>query len=130
MEFYIFLTCLFSGIIGGVIYDVIYVVKVLMFGVEGGNAPTSDKGKKNDERKSKKKVERGAGIFFDVLFFILFSALSVFIGTLFSFPDFRAYMFIGNLLGLLLYLKSVHIIVAFFIKRVYNITRKVAGGNK
>lgn len=124
MEFYIFLTCLFSGIIGGAIYDVIYVVKVLMFGFEDKRIKTNDDGKKN------KKAERGAGIFFDILFFLLFSALSVFIGTLFSFPDFRAYMFIGNLLGLLLYLKSFHFLIAFFLKWVYNIARKKTGGSK
>lgn len=124
MQFYIFLTCLFVGIIGGIIYDVIYVIKVVMFGL-----PCAEK-KRGDNGKKREKAERGAGMFFDVLFFLLFSALSIFIGTLFSFPDFRSYMFMGNLLGLLLYLKSFHIIVAFFIKRVYNITRKVAGGNK
>lgn len=56
----------------------------------------------------------------DILFFVL---LAVFVGkgsALFGFPNYRTYMSVGNLLGVILYLKSIHLLLAFFEKICYN----------
>lgn len=98
-QIYVFFSCLLSGAASGVIYDILYVVK----------------------RWIKPKALR---ISLDILFFVLFAGLYVFVSVLFEFPSFRLYMFLGCLVGLLLYLKSLHIILDFFIKRLYNILKR------
>jgi hypothetical protein len=94
-QLYIFFLCLLGGAISGVVYEPFYLLKFCL--------------------KGKKIV-----FFSDILFFLAFSAIYVFLSVLFDFPYFRLYMFIGCLLGLLLYLKSIHYILAFFIEMVYN----------
>lgn len=94
----IFLVCVLVGVASGVVYELFYILRKLCGDV--------------------------AGIVFDVLFFLAFAAMSVFAAVLFSFPNFRVYMYLGNVLGLILYLKSVHRIVAFLLKLCYNKARK------
>ena len=48
------------------------------------------------------------------------AGMYLFVSLLFGLPDLRFYMFLGCLIGLLLYLKSFHRIVAFFAEKVYN----------
>ena len=97
-QIFIFLVCVLVGVASGVVYELFYILRKLCGDV--------------------------AGIVFDVLFFLAFAAMSVFAAVLFSFPDFRVYMYLGNVLGLILYLKSVHRIVAFLLKLCYNKARK------
>lgn len=87
------------GACSGVVYDFLYIVKQFVSG---------------------KKVNFSL----DILFFIAFAGIYVFISVMFSLPSFRFYMFIGCLSGLLLYLKSLHRMLAFFVKRLYNIKKK------
>ncbi len=52
----------------------------------------------------------------------------MFVSVMFEFEGLRLYMFLGCVLGALLYLKSFHIIVAFSVKKVYNrVTTKKTG---
>ena len=65
----------------------------------------------------------------DALFFVLFAALYLFLSVLFELPSLRFYMFAACLLGLLLYWKSIHKIVAFFSEKLYTYgRRKVKAG--
>jgi hypothetical protein len=94
-QIYTFFICLLGGVASGVVYEVIYIVKLFV------------KGKK-------------MAIALDILFFLVFAAIYVFLAVIFSLPYFRLYMFIACQVGLLLYLKSIHYILAFFIEMVYN----------
>lgn len=94
-QFYIFLVCASCGIAGGVVYDMFYLLRTFV------------------------RV-RAAEIAADVCFFAFFAGMYLFVSLLFGLPDLRFYMFLGCLIGLLLYLKSFHRIVAFFAEKVYN----------
>ena len=56
----------------------------------------------------------------DVLFFCLFAALSVSVGAAVCLPDFRPYMLAAVVLGFWAERKSLHRILAFFARRLYN----------
>lgn len=92
-----FFACVLVGAAGGVLYDVLYPLKLLI------------------RKKAAKFV-----VAFDAIFFVLFAGLYVFASVAFAFPDFRGYMFAGCMLGFLLYLKSFHRILDFLFKMLYN----------
>lgn len=97
-QIYYFFCCLLCGAASGVVYDFIYVVKQIF---------------------SNKKIH----FLLDIIFFFAFSGMYIFTSVMFELPSFRLYMFIGCLIGLLLYLKSMHRMLAFFVKRLYNIVK-------
>lgn len=94
-QIYFFFVCLLGGTFSGCFYDILYIVKTFI------------KGKK-------------VSVSLDILFFLVFAVIYIFLSVLFELPYFRLYMFIACLLGLLLYLESIHRIVAFFVKKLYN----------
>lgn len=94
-QFYVFLVCVLSGIVGGVFYDILYLVRYPF--------------------KSHAVI-----IVTDIFFGLLFAGLFLFVSVTFYLPGIRFYMLLGCAIGLLLYLKSFHEIVAFFAKKVYN----------
>lgn len=94
-QLYVFAVCLFAGLLSGGIYDVIWLVKRLRPG-------------------------RTLGIVLDAVFFVLFSLLYIAVAVWFGLPYFRLFMLLGCLVGLLVYLKSCHRMVAFFCKWLYN----------
>ena len=94
-QLYQFLVCASCGIASGVIYDALYCLRTALRG-------------------------RAVTVVCDILFFLLLACGYLFLSLLFGFPDLRPYLLLGLLLGLLLYLKSFHEIVAFFVKKVYN----------
>ncbi|MBR7099715.1 MAG: spore cortex biosynthesis protein YabQ [Clostridia bacterium] len=96
---YVFFSCLLCGTASGVVYDLLYPLKVFL---------------------NHKKLNFAL----DILFFLFFSAIYIFASVLFAFPAFRLYMFVACCIGLLLYLKSCHRILDFFVKRLYNILKK------
>lgn len=61
----------------------------------------------------------------DVLFFLVLLFADVWLSIRFSLPDFRLFGVLGNVVGILLYLKSGQRTVAFFKKMCYNIGTKV-----
>lgn len=106
MQIYVFIICLFCGVISGVVYDVLYVVRCALCGVDKSAYTVKDK------------------IFLiicDILYCLIFTAGFIFASVMFDFENLRAYMLIGCALGALIYLKSFHIIVAFFVRKVYNV---------
>ncbi|MCI9504334.1 MAG: hypothetical protein HFE26_02925 [Clostridia bacterium] len=94
-QIFIFLVCVTSGLVGGIFYDILYLIRY----------PFRAKWVK---------------ITVDALFFVLFAGIYLFVSVLFELPTLRVYMFLGCLAGLFLYLKSFHKIVAFFAQKVYN----------
>lgn len=98
-QIFVFLVCVLTGVASGVVYEVFYILRKLF--------PSA------------------FSIAFDVAFFLVFAGMSIFASVLFTFPNFRVYMYLGNALGLILYLKSIHLIVAFLWKLCYNKARKV-----
>ena len=99
------MTCLGCGIVSGVVYDVLYIVRCVLCGVDKRAYTVKD------------KVFLVACDFF---YCLVFAASFIFISVMFGFDNLRAYMLLGCALGALIYLKSFHIIVAFFVRKVYN----------
>lgn len=113
MQIFIFLICVLCGAASGIVYDVFYIARVFVCGVEIKAYTVKDK------------------IFTcvcDVLYFAIFAAMFLFCSYLFDFYGIRLYMLAGAALGALIYLKSVHIILAFSIKKVYNKINKNKSG--
>lgn len=93
-QFPVFLLCALAGIAIGVVHDVLAPVR--------RHAPFA------------------AGVFCDAVLFLALAAADIALSVRFCFPSFRLYMALGNAIGLILYLKSVHRIVDFFEKLCYN----------
>ena len=94
-QFHIFLLCVLIGVVGGILYDALFFVRSMY-------------------------RRRWLRILCDVLFCICFAIFFVFISLWLDLPAVRAYFLLGCILGLLLYLKSFHKIVAFFAEKLYN----------
>ena len=93
------------GVASGVVYEVLYIARVFVCGVDKQKYTIKDK------------------IFTclcDILYFAVLAGMFVFTSVTFEFYSLRLYMLIGCALGAIIYLKSLHIIIAFCIKRVYN----------
>lgn len=105
MSIFIFITCACCGIVSGVVYDILYIARCAVCGINKQVYTVKDK------------------IFTvacDILYCLVFAAAFVFLSVMFDFNGLRLYMLLGGLLGIVLYLKSFHIIVAFCVKKVYN----------
>ena len=98
-QFYVFLSCLSFGGASGVIFFIFWLVKY----------------------KIKNKIIRAV---IDVLTSLIVTVLYVFYSFYMQFPSFRAYMILGVILGIYLYVKSFHIILAILCKKIYNILKK------
>lgn len=110
MEIFVFLVCCICGIVSGVAYDILYIARCAVCGVY------------KEAYTVKDRIFTAAC---DLLYMLLFCAVFVFASVVFDFYEIRWYMFLGCAVGALLYLKSFHLIVAFFVKKVYNkITHK------
>lgn len=104
-QFLTFLLCVGTGIVGGVIYELFLICRILC-GCE-------------------KKKRKWLSVAIDLSFWICFSALCVYTSVYFRFSDLRVYRMIGYFLGFIIYLKILHRIVAFLEKVCYNIGVKV-----
>ncbi len=113
MQIFIFLTCALCGVCSGIVYDVLYVARAFVCGTDKARFTVKDK------------------IFTcicDLIYFAVFAAMFVFTSVTFEFYSIRLYMLIGCALGAIIYLKSIHLIIAFLIKKVYNSIAKVKLG--
>lgn len=99
-QFFIFLCCISIGAIG----------KMLSFGFL--------------KIKSKSNILL-LKILFDVLTYLLITFLFIFTSFYFKFPSVRAYMILGIMIGIILYDKSLKIILAKLTKRIYNIIEQI-----
>ncbi len=95
-QIYLFFSCLSFGIASGLVYSVIIFLKKVI----------------------KIKVIK---ILLDLLFFLILSVSFLIYTFLLKFPSIRVYMLVGVVLGLYIYLKSFHFILAKMCKRLYNI---------
>ncbi len=105
MSVFIFITCATCGVLSGIVYDVLYVARCLVCGVHPRAYTAKD---------------RVFLIACDIVYCAVFAAGYVFTSVMFDFGGLRLYMLLGCLLGAVLYLKSFHVFVAFFVKKVYN----------
>ena len=113
MQIFIFLTCALCGVCSGVVYDVLYVARAFVCGLDKAKFTIKDK------------------IFTclcDLIYFAVFAAMFVFTSVTFEFYSIRLYMLAGSALGAIIYLKSVHLCIAFLVKKVYNNIAKVKIG--
>ena len=95
--------CLLIGFFGGAVRD---IFKLFLLPLRG------------------KKVEGGFVFLYEVLFAFAFSIAFVAISSILKFPEFRAYMGVLVVTGIIIYCKILRIIVAFFKKRCYNSLNK------
>lgn len=104
-QFIFFLLSVSIGLAGGLLYEIFAIVR-LLFGC--------DRGKR-----------KAVGIASDILFGLTFSFFAVCASYFLRFPDFRGYFSLGWLIGLIIYSKTLRIILAFFEKVCYNIIAKM-----
>ncbi len=110
-QFVIFCLCVMIGIVGGVAYEPFSFIRLVF--------------------KCHKEKNKIVGYIADVLYCLFFTIFSMYAAYLFHFPAFRGYMLAGYLIGLIIYLKIFHRIVAFFEKVCYNsITKLVKKAKK
>ena len=112
MQIYIFLLCLACGVASGFAYDFLYLIRRAAAG-----APAV---------KTKKREIIVTAVC-DVLYFLALAAMFVCCSAAFAFPGVRAYMLAACLAGIVLYVKSLHLIVAFFVNKLYNRLAEGAG---
>ena len=105
MQIFIFIICTFCGVVSGIFYDVLYIARSAVCGVRKEAFTVKDK---------------IFTIACDVVYSLVFTAMFIFTSVMFNFYELRLYMLLGSLLGAFLYLKSFHVIVAFFVAKVYN----------
>ena len=96
-----FLLSLLVGMLGGLIYELFALFRTLF---------QCDKGKC-----------KALGFGLDLTFCICFSSACVYLSFCFDFPDFRGYMCLGWVFGGIIYLKTLHRILAFCEKVCYNV---------
>ena len=105
MDVFYFITCTCCGILSGIVYDVLYIARCIVCGVHKQKYSVKDK------------------IFIvacDLVYCLFFAAAFVFVSVIFGFSDLRFFMILGCVLGAILYLKSFHLFVAFFVNKLYN----------
>ncbi len=105
MRTYIFIVCMLCGVVSGVVYDVLYIARCVLCGPYKSGYTVKD---------------RIFLVICDFLYCLVFAVGFVFVSVMFDFENVRWYMFLGCALGAVIYLKSFHIIVAFFVHKVYN----------
>lgn len=103
-QFGVFALCVFVGFVGGGIYEIFSLFRSVL---------GCTKGKK-----------KAVGVAIDIVYFFVFAVVCTVFAYAFRFPSFRPYFWLGYLLGGILYLKTLHQIVAFFKKICYNGIRK------
>ncbi len=94
-QFYVFLACISFGAVWGVVFSIESLLK----------------------RKIKIMYFR---VLLDLIFFILLSGTYGIYSHWARFPSIRAYMPIGVIVGIYLYMKTFHIILAKAVKMAYN----------
>ena len=100
-----FLLSVAIGVVGGLLYELFAIVRFFF-------RRNSGKGKI-------------LGIVIDVVFCISFAIMAIFLSFHLHFSDFRAYMWIGWLLGGAIYSRILHKMVAFCEKVCYNVLVKI-----
>lgn len=99
-QFAVFGICVGVGFVGGIIYEAFAFFRFLLGCPRGKN-----------------KI---FGVILDIAFFVAFAIVCITVAYVLKFPDFRAYTWLGYALGGILYLKTLHQIVAFFANVCYN----------
>ena len=105
MDIFYFITCTCLGIVSGIVYDILYIARCIVCGVH---------------KQAYSVKDRIFTIACDVIYCLFFAASYVFVSVMFNFDNIRVFMILGCVLGAILYLKSFHLIVAFFVNKLYN----------
>ena len=105
MDVFYFITCACLGIVSGIVYDILYIARCIVCGVHKQNYSVKD---------------RIFTIVCDIVYCLFFAVAYVFISVVFGFGNLRVFMLLGCILGAILYLKSFHLFVAFFVNKLYN----------
>ena len=98
-QLYVFIACVSFGGVVGVLYSPILLLK--------------------------EKFKKNIFVFIlEIFYYLLTTLMFIWYSYLLKFPNLRGYMIAGVLIGILLYVKSFHYMLAKLIKRYYNILRK------
>ena len=105
-QFALFCICIGAAFLFGIAYDLLSFIETFFVPLKRGKT---------------------AVVFlFDILFFVGLAVWSVGVFYLFHFPSLRFYYLFGFLIGGIIYLKSLHRILAFVKKICYNKSIKIA----
>lgn len=70
------------------------------------------------------KVSKKTRVVLDIVCALVCSFCYIFISHKLFFPNLRLYMFFGVFLGIILYFKSINLILAIILKKLYNIYKE------
>lgn len=99
-QFQFFCLSIVVGLLGGVLYELCSLLRSILGCNRGKN--------------------KWLGVALDIFFGVGFSVWCVYTSFLLHFPDFRGYIWVGYAIGGIIYLKTLHIMVAIFKKVCYN----------
>ena len=99
-QFALFGLCIAVGFLGGVLYEGFAFFRLLLGSGQG-----------------KSKIVGGV---LDIAFWLAFALFTIWSGYFFKFPSFRVYIWMGYVVGGIIYLKTLHKIIAFFESLCYN----------
>ena len=105
-QFSVFCICLAVGFVGGVLYEFFLLFRLVFRCGKGKN-----------------KI---VGVVLDILYCLSFAVLCTYASYRCRFPNLRAFMWIGYVLGWIIYLKSLRRILAFLQNVCYNKATKLA----
>ena len=105
MDIFYFITCTCLGITSGIVYDILYIARSIVCGVH---------------KQAYSVKDRIFTIVCDIIYCLFFALSYVFVSVMFGFGNLRLFMILGCVFGAILYLKSFHLFVAFFVNKLYN----------
>ena len=72
----------------------------------------------------RKNFNKFVVLLLDLFVFIIIGGLFVVYVNVLEFPNFRFYMFFGVIIGIIIYIESLHLLLAKCVKKIYNIIDK------
>ena len=99
-QFTVICVCIVAGFVFGVIYEIFAFFRMLFHCPRGKN--------------------KAVGFALDIAVCLVFSVYYIAVAYIFRFPSFRAYTWLGFVVGGIIYFKTLHRIVAFFGNSCYN----------
>lgn len=99
-QFYVFVACVALGGACGILFSISQLIKIKISNIILRIIP-------------------------DLIAFLITALIYAIYSHALSFPNFRIYMILGVIVGITLYFKSFHIMLAKYVKKLYNLLSKL-----
>ena len=103
-QFTVVCICVVAGFVFGIAYAIVAFIRMLFACPRGKN--------------------KWLGVALDIVFWLVFAVYYIVVAYAFAFPNFRVYTWVGYAVGGIIYLKTLHKVVAFLGNLCYNICKE------